>query len=95
MFLSLDTIWRLIIPNVILAFFTALTHCFEGFKSFDTIHVIHKSVLQHSVSEKRKDWDLHRFACAVGVLVLIKVTKLFNVLNCKTLNSQMYTGSCG
>ena len=36
-FLSLDAIWRLIIPNVILAYLSALTHCFEGFKSFDTI----------------------------------------------------------
>ena len=41
-FLSLDTIWRSIIPNVILAFLTALTHCFEGFESFDTM--IPKSV---------------------------------------------------
>ena len=35
-FLSLDAIWRLIIPYVLLVFLTALTHCFEGFKSFHT-----------------------------------------------------------
>ena len=32
-----DTIWCFIIPNVILAFLTALTHCLDGIKSFDTI----------------------------------------------------------
>ena len=35
--LSLDIICRLIIPSVILAFLTALAHCFEGFKSFEII----------------------------------------------------------
>ena len=35
--LSRETVCLLVIPSVIFAFFTTLTHCFDGFKSLEII----------------------------------------------------------
>ena len=51
MMFSFDIIWRLIIPNVILAFLAAQIHCLEGFKSLDCDIIIPKSVSSESLKK--------------------------------------------